>query len=403
MQKVYVVGARRTAIGSFGGSLKDTPATELASIAIRAALADAGVDPDAVEETILGNVLTAGAGMGPGRQASIGAGIPERTPGYTVNMLCGSGLKAVMLAADAIILGRAGVVVAAGAENMSRAPYLLPHVARWGGKLGNLELIDHLIHDGLHDVFNDYHMGVTAENVARRHGITREAQDEFAVSSQRKTAEAMQSGAFEAEIVAVEVRRKREAVSFETDEYPRADTTVEALSGLRPAFEKDGTVTAGNASGINDGASAIVLAGEEAVESLGLRPLAEVVTYAQAGIDPAHMGLGPVPAIDGVLKAADIPLSAVDVIELNEAFAAQSIGVLTELADSQDLDYGQILERTNLNGGAIALGHPIGASGNRIAVTLIHAMKARGLETGLASLCVGGGMGLACLFRIHDS
>ena len=399
MERAYIVAAKRTAIGSFGGALKDIPGPRLAARAIEAVVSDSGVPPERVDEVILGTILTAGQGMGPGRQAAVYAGIPVETPGYAVNMLCGSGMKAIMLAADSIRLGRAGVIAAAGTESMSRSPYLVPSETRFGSRFGNMELLDHLIVDGLTDVFNNYHMGVTAENVAKKHGITRERQDEFAAWSQKKAGESIAAGRFEKEIVPVEVNHKRETVTFAVDEYPRPDTTVETLAKLRPAFLPDCTVTAGNSSGVNDGASSVLVASERAVSELGLTPRAEVIGYAQAAVEPSCMGLGPVPAIRKVLKALGLPLSAMELIELNEAFAAQAIGVVTELAQEHDLSYDQIMERSNVNGGAIALGHPVGASANRIVVTLLHEMERQNLETGLASLCIGGGMGTAIVIR----
>ncbi len=399
MERVYVVAARRTAIGNFGGALKEIPAPRLAATAIEAILKDAGVAPEQVDEAIVGTILTAGQGMGPGRQAAIYAGLPVETPAYAVNMLCGSGMKAIMLAADSIRLGRSGVVVAAGTESMSRTPYLVPASTRFGSKFGNMELTDHMVLDALTDVFNDYHMGVTAENIAARHSITRVRQDEFAAESQRKALAAIEAGRFRREIVPVEVKQKRETVAFDRDEYPRPGTTAESLAKLRPAFLPDGTVTAGNSSGVNDGASAVLVVGERAVKELGLTPRAEIIGYSQAGVDPAYMGLGPVPAIRAVLSGLDMPLSAMELIELNEAFAAQAIGVITELAEEHDLTYEQIIERTNVNGGAIALGHPVATSSNRIVVTLLHEMERQGVEHGLAGLCVGGGMGTAIVLR----
>ena len=399
MERVYIVAARRTAIGSFGGTLKDVPAPRLAATAIEATLNDSGVAPERVDETIVGTILTAGQGMGPGRQASIYSGIPVETPAYAVNMLCGSGMKAIMLAADSIRLGHSGVVVAAGTENMSRTPYLVPACTRFGSKFGNMELTDHMVLDALTDVFNDYHMGVTAENVARKYSITRVRQDEFAAGSQRKAVAAIEAGHFRREIVPVEVKQKRETVAFDRDEYPRPGVTTESLAKLRPAFLPDGTVTAGNSSGVNDGASAVLVVGERAVKKLGLTPRAEIISYSQAGVDPAYMGLGPVPAVRAVLSELNMPLSAMELLELNEAFAAQAIGVITEMAEEHDLTYEQIIERTNVNGGAIALGHPVATSSNRIVVTLLHEMERQGAEHGLASLCVGGGMGTAVVLR----
>lgn len=395
MNEVFICGAKRTAIGTYGGAFKNVPAVDLGVAAVTSALTHAGVDPAEVDELALGVILTAGQGMGPGRQVSIGAGIPAEKPAYAVNMLCGSGMKSIMQSADRIRLGKADVVVAAGMENMSAAPYLAPAATRFGTKMGHLTLQDHMILDGLTDVFNNYHMGVTAENIAGKYGITREEQDRFALTSQQRAGAAIKAGRFVDEITPVPVKIKRDTVDVTTDEHPRPDTTLEQLAGLRPAFAKDGTVTAGNASGINDGASAVVLASEGAVKRLGLTPLARIVSDGQGGVDPAYMGLGPVPAIRSALKTAAMTLSQMELIELNEAFAAQSLGVIRDLAEEHDLTKGEILERCNVNGGGIALGHPVGASGNRIVVTLLYEMARRNVRFGLASLCIGGGMGTA--------
>jgi acetyl-CoA C-acetyltransferase len=325
MNDVYICAARRTAIGTFGGSFTNTPATELGSIAVKAALAQANLAPEAVDELILGIILSAGVGMGPARQVSIGSGIPADTPAYATNMLCGSGMKAIMQGADRIRLGRSDVVVAAGTENMSQAPYLAPYKLRFGAKTGSLELADHMIRDGLTDVFHNYHMGVTAENIAVKHAISREAQDQFAVESQHKASAATKAGRFAEEITPVTVTQRKAEVEIVTDEHPRPEATAEGLAKLRPAFAKEGTVTAGNASGINDGASAVVLASEAAVKRHGLTPLARIVADGQAGVDPAYMGLGPVPAIRTALAEAGMTLSQMELIELNEAFAAQSL------------------------------------------------------------------------------
>ncbi len=399
MKKVYIVAARRTAIGAFGGGFKTTPAAWLAAHAIRAVISDTGVDPATIDEVIVGNVIGAGQGMGPGRQASIYAGIPDHVPAYSVNILCGSGMKSISLAADSIRLGEADLVVAAGMENMSMAPFTVASGVRWGTKLGSLEMEDSLLQDGLTDVFNEYHMGVTAENIAKKSGITREEQDAFAAESQRRAGEARTAGRFKAEIVPVEVKDRKKTVVVDTDEHLRPEATVESLAGLRPAFEKDGTVTAGNASGINDGAAALLIASEEALEKYGLTPLAELVAWSQAALDPAFMGLGPVPAIRKALAKAGLGLDEIELIELNEAFAAQSLGVLKELAAEHAETVETLLTRTNVNGGAIALGHPIGASGARITVTLLHEMARRDAKIGLASLCIGGGMGTALIVK----
>lgn len=395
--KVFIVGAKRSAIGRYNGAFRDLPAPEIAAPVIRAALEQTGVSPDTVNEVIVGTVLSAGQKMGPARQASIFAGIPETVPAWAINMLCGSGMKSIMVGADQVRLGRADVVVAAGMENMSRAPYLLPSEIRSGARLGSLEMRDHIMEDGLIDVFNDYHMGVTAENIARKYGITREEQDNFALESQRRTARAVTTGRFKDEICSLNVRNGKGSRVVDRDEHPRADTNAEDLSKLRPVFEEGGTVTAGNASGINDGASVVILASETAVRERNLAPLARIVEYDQAGVDPTVMGLGPVPAIRNTLGKAESTLGDMGLIELNEAFAAQSLGVLRGLAEEHGESLEAISARTNVNGGAIALGHPIGASGNRIVVTLLYEMARRKVDRGLASLCIGGGMGTAMI------
>ena len=387
MSDPVILGACRTAVSTFGGAFKDVPATDLGATVVRAALERAGVGPGDVDEVVLGCILQAGLGMNPARQASIRAGLPESVPAHTVNKVCGSGLKAVMLAAQAIRAGDAEVVVAGGFESMSRAPYLLPD-ARWGQRLGDGRLVDHMIHEGLTDAFHDIHMGITAENLVERYGIGRAEQDAFAAESQRRAADAVREGRFAAEIVPVEVPQKKGGPQLvDADEHPRPGTTAESLAKLKPAFRKDGTVTAGNASGLNDGAAALVVAGAERAKGLGRPPLARIVAYASAAVDPKVMGIGPVPAVRRALAKAGLEASAIDLWELNEAFAAQSLAVLREL----ELDPG----RVNVNGGAIALGHPIGASGARILVTLLHAMIARGARRGLAGLCIGGGQGVA--------
>jgi len=398
LRKVYIAGAKRTAIGTFGGTLKDVPAVQLGVTAAKAALEQAKVEPEKVDETIIGNILSAGQGMGPGRQVSVYSGIPVEKPGYSVNMLCASGMKALMIGAVDIMSEEADIVLAGGMESMSTAPYLLPK-ARFGYRLGNGEIIDHMVFDGLTDVFNMYHMGITAENLVEKYGISREEQDEFAYNSQMKAKKAIESGRFKDEIVPYVIKSRKGDIVFDTDEHPRPNTTLEVLKKLRPAFKKDGTVTAGNASGINDGASATVLVSQDKVDELGLKPLAEVVAFAQHGVDPSIMGIGPVGAISKVLKRAGMKLTDIELIELNEAFAAQSIAVLRDLQSEHGVTEEWLSERVNVNGGAIALGHPIGASGNRIVVTLLYEMKKRQLEWGLASLCVGGGMGTAVILR----
>ncbi len=400
MEKVYIVAARRTPVGAFLGSLKDTGAAQMGAQVVRQLLADTGVSPAQVDELICGNILSAGLGQGIARQILIGAGIPNSQCGYSVNMLCGSGMKAVMEGALKIAAGEADVVVAGGVESMSGAPYLLPKNTRQGIKMGAFQVKDHMITDALTDAFEDIHMGITAENIADKHHITREQQDAFALHSQEKAIEAVDAGRFDDEIVPLEVKVGREMVTFSRDEYPNRKTNAERLSKLRPAFKKDGSVTAGNASGINDGASFVLLAGEKAVKEMGLSPMAEILAWAQAGVDPLVMGLGPVPAVDKVLKKAGMKLSDMERIELNEAFAAQSLGVIKELAQQQDLTEEEILARANPDGGAIALGHPVGASGNRILVTLVHGLKRNDQKVGLASLCIGGGMGTAIIVRL---
>lgn len=396
MEKVYIVAAKRTAIGAFGGSLKNTSAGNLAAVAIKGALEAANLGSDKIDEVIVGNVVSAGQGMGVGRQAAIFAGIPESVPAYGVNMVCGSGMKTVMDAVSHIRSGDAQVVVAAGVEVMSQIPFIVPSSVRDGNKMGNMELKDMLITDGLTDIYNQYHMGVTAENVAKEVGISREQQDAYALASQQKAVAAIEAGKFKDEIVPVEVTQRRETIIFDTDEYPKANATLEGLSKLRPAFDREGTVTAGNASGINDGASAIIVASESAVQAHGLTPLAEVVSYAQSGIDPKIMGLGPVESVNKALKKAELNIQDIDVYELNEAFAAQALGVIHQLAETNQVPVSSIQDKANFNGGAIALGHPLGASGNRILVTLVHELHKQDAQYGVASLCVGGGYGDSC-------
>ena len=399
MERIYIVGAKRTAIGTFGGSLKNIAASQLCSETIKAGLKQAGLEPKDIDETIIGHVLGAGAGMGPGRQASMAAGIPEEVPGYSLNILCGSGMKSIMQAANDIKAQEASLVVAGGMENMSQAPFLLPYISRFGSRLGNLELVDHMVQDGLTDAFHNYHMGITAENIAEKYHLSREEQDEFALASQLKTAEAIKEGRFREEIIPVEVRVKRNKIHFQEDEFPRPDATMEGLAKLKPVFQKEGTVTAGNASGLNDGASSVIVASGKAVHDKQLKPMAEIVAYAQSGIDPAFMGLGPVSAIQLLREKTDVSIRDVQLFELNEAFAAQSLGVLRELSQRFSIDSDRLKERVNVNGGAIALGHPIGASGNRIVVSLLYEMKKRNLDYGIASLCIGGGMGTAILLK----
>jgi acetyl-CoA C-acetyltransferase len=397
MKKIFITGAKRTAIGTMGGTLKNTSAVDLGVVAAKAAMKQSEINPEEVDETIVGNILSAGVGMGPGRQVSIYAGVPEENPGYSVNMLCGSGMKSVMIGASDILLGEADCVLCGGIENMSMSPYLLPK-GRFGYRLGDGKVVDHMVNDGLTDVFNHYHMGLTAENIAEKYTISREEQDQFAYESQQRAAKAIEEGKFKDEIEPVIIKGRKGDTVFEVDEHPRL-TDLEKMAKLRPAFKKDGSVTAGNASGINDGASMTILMTEDKCEKLGAKPLAELVAFAQYGVDPAFMGLGPVGAIKKVLKKADMSLKDMDLIELNEAFAAQSLGVIKDLTEEHDVSKEWLMERTNVNGGAIALGHPIGCSGNRIMVTLLYEMKKRNLKYGLASLCIGGGMGTAVIIK----
>jgi len=391
MEEAVIVSAVRTPVGAFGGHFKDVPATELGARAISAALERAGLTGEDVEEVLLGCVLQAGLGQNPARQASIRAGIPKEVPATTVNMVCGSGLKAVALASQMIRAGDVDIVVAGGMENMSRAPYLLPS-GRWGARMGDAQIIDSMVHDGLWDAFNNIHMGVTAENLAEQYQIGREEQDEFAAASQHKAGQAVASGVFRDEIVPVEVPAKGGTRTVDTDEHPRADTTTESLARLRAAFRRDGgTVTAGNASGINDGAAAIVVMSAERAQERGLASFGTIESHASVGVEPRIMGIGPVPAINSALQKAGLQLGDIDLFELNEAFAAQSLAVLRELQIDR--------ERINPHGGAIALGHPIGASGGRILVTLLHEMRRRDAHRGIAALCVGGGQGQAAIIR----
>lgn len=398
--KVYIVAAKRTAIGKFMGSLSGFHPSELGAKVIARIVKDTAIDPAKVDSVIVGNILSAGQGQGIARQCSIKAGIPQEVPAYAINMVCGSGMKAIMNAYSDIVAGDASVVIAGGTESMSTAGFVMPgNNIRNGVKMGNITSLDHMVFDGLTDAFQGYHMGITAENIAEKYSISREQQDDFAFHSQQKAIKAIDAGAFEDEIVGVELVSKKETLIFNQDEYPNRGTNREKLSGLRPAFKKDGTVTAGNASGINDGASFVMLASEQAVKEYNLKPLAEIIAHGQAGVDPAIMGMGPVPAINAALKKAGLALEQMQLLELNEAFAAQSLGVVKELALQHGIEGTLIMERCNVNGGAIALGHPIGASGNRIVVSLVHALKKSGKDLGLASLCVGGGMGTAIIIK----
>ncbi len=390
MKEAYIVSATRTAVGKFGGSLMELPAAEIGKISVAEAITRAGLSPDSgIDELIYGNVLQAGLGQNVARQVAIYSGLPKETPAFTINKVCGSGLKSVALAAQSILSGDNNLVIAGGTENMSAAPYLLTK-ARWGYRMGNSEIIDSMIVDGLWDKFNNYHMGITAENVAEKYGITREDQDNFAYTSQMRAAAAISSGAFDDEITPVLIpQRKGEPKVFKTDEHARADTTLESLAKLKPAFKKDGTVTAGNASGINDCSASFVVASGEKVKALGLKPMARIAGYASAGVDPSIMGMGPAPAIRKLLSKTGWSLDDVQLMELNEAFAAQSLGVI------RDLGIQDRMNDININGGAIAIGHPIGASGARILVTLIYAMMNKEAKKGIAALCIGGGQGIA--------
>jgi acetyl-CoA C-acetyltransferase len=387
MTDVVIVSAARTAVGKFGGSLAKIAAPDLGATVIKALLERSGVKPDQVSEVILGQVLTAGSGQNPARQSVIKAGLPDMVPGMTINKVCGSGLKAVMLAANAIIAGDSEIVIAGGQENMSAAPHVLPG-SRDGFRMGDAKLIDSMIVDGLWDVYNQYHMGTTAENVAREFNISREDQDKFAALSQNKAEAAQKAGRFDDEIVPVSIpQRKGDPLLFNTDEFVRHGVAADALSSLKPAFSKEGTVTAANASGINDGAAAVVVMSAKKAEALGLTPLARIKAYASAGVDPKIMGMGPVPASKRCLERAGWSVNDLDLMEINEAFAAQALAVHKQMGWDQS--------KINVNGGAIAIGHPIGASGCRILVTLLHEMQKRDAKKGLASLCIGGGMGVA--------
>ena len=389
MRDIVITGAVRTAIGKFGGSLADIPVTELGAVVVKEAMRRARISPGEVDEVVMGHVIQAGAGLNAARQVALVSGLPISTPAYTVNKVCASGLKAVALGAQSIASGENEIVVAGGMENMSAAPFLLPK-ARWGYRLGDGELLDSILSDALRDPTEGCPMGITGENLAEEFGIGRRAQDEFAARSQHRAVAAIEAGRFAAEIVPVEVPQRRGGpLAFSTDEFPRPGTTVEVLSTLRPAFKEDGTVTAGNASGINDGAAAMVLLSEDEAKRRGIRPMARIVSSASAGVEPARMGFGPVPATRAALEKAGLTLTDIEVVELNEAFAAQSLAVIGQL--------GLDPEIVNLNGGAIALGHPVGASGARILVTLLHIMADRGAHLGLATLCVGGGQGMAMI------
>jgi len=387
-KEVVILGACRTAMGTFGGTLKDVPAVELGSIVIKEAINRAGITPEDVDEVLMGCVIQAGLGQSVARQASVKAGIPIEVPALTLNNVCGSGLKCVNLAANMIVSGEADVIVAGGMENMSSAPYAIPK-ARYGYRMGDGKIVDTMVKDGLWEAFNDYHMGITAENVAEKYDITREDQDAFAADSQQKTEAAQDAGNFDEEIVPVMVKKKREMIEFKVDEHNRRGTTAEGLAKLRPAFKKDGTVTAGNASGINDGAAAMIVMSAEKAEELGLKPMAKFVVGASAGVEPSLMGIGPIYASRKAFDKSGLTIDDIDLVEANEAFASQSIAVKRELNIPA--------EKINISGGAISLGHPVGASGARILVTLLYGLKRTGKKTGLATLCVGGGMGVATI------
>ena len=389
MRNVVIASAARTAVGSFGGALKGLSAVELGTIAAKEAIKRAGIKPEDIQEVVLGNVLQAGLGQNPARQITLNAGIPISVPAMTLNKVCGSGLRTVSLAAQMIKAGDVDIVLAGGAESMSNAPFLLPKM-RWGARMNDTNVVDEMIKDGLWDAFNDYHMGITAENVAEQVGISRQEQDELAVNSQNRAENAIKNGYFKEEIVPIELKdRKGNVTIFDTDEYVRMGQTMDAAAKLKPAFKKDGTVTAGNASGINDGAACLVIMSEEKANELGIKPLAKIVSYASAGVDPKIMGTGPIPSSKMAMEKAGLTAADIDLVEANEAFASQAFEVVKELGFSMD--------KVNVNGGAIAIGHPIGASGARILTTLLYEMKRRDVKKGLATLCIGGGMGTALI------
>lgn len=388
MKNVVIASAVRTPIGKYGGALKDVPAAELGTIVIKEALNRAGVKPEQVDEVIMGNVLQAGQGQNTARQAMVQAGLPVEVPAFTLNKVCGSGLRAVSLAAQIIKVGDADVVVVGGMENMSATPYTM-NCARWGQRMGDTKVTDTMIKDGLWDAFNNYHMGITAENIAEQWNITKEEQDAFALRSQNLAEKAIKEGKFKDEIVPVVIKTRKGEVVFDTDEFPKFGTTAESLSKLKPAFKKDGTVTAGSASGINDGAAALVIMSEEKAKELGVKPMAKILSYGSKGVDPSIMGYGPVGATRVALEKSGLSIEDIDLIEANEAFAAQSLAV------GKDLNFD--MDKVNVNGGAIALGHPIGCSGARILITLLYEMQKRDAKKGLATLCIGGGMGTSVI------
>ncbi|MCG9577830.1 acetyl-CoA C-acetyltransferase [Vibrio tubiashii] len=398
-EKVYIVAAKRTPIGSFLGGLSSQSAVELASLTIKSALAQAELAPTMIDEVVVGNVLGAGLGQGVGRQAAIHAEIPVTTPAYTLNMICGSGMKSILNAINSVRSGDTNLVVAAGTESMSNAPFVVDGKCRQGNKMGDISMVDTMLKDGLTDAFGGFHMGITAENIAKRYEVSREEQDAFALRSQSRAEQAIKSGRFEQEIVPVVTKSRKGESAVNLDEHPRFGTTIESLSGLRTAFDKQGSVTAGNASGLNDGAVALIVVSEQAVQQHGLVPLVEVVATGQGGVEPDVMGLGPIPAVKQALQRAELELSDIQRLELNEAFAAQAIGVMKGLSEEHQVPYDWFEDKTNVNGGAIALGHPIGASGGRIVTTLIYEMIRSKTQLGLASLCIGGGMGTALILK----
>ena len=399
MRKAYIVAAKRSAIGTFMGSLTDVDVADMGATVLKETIKQANIDPANLDEVIIGNVIAAGLGQNIARNVAFKAGIPVEVCAQSINMLCGSGLKAVMEATLRIQANFGDLYVAGGVESMTRAPFLLSYKNRKRVKSCDMTVVDSMLHDGLTDAMYGIHMGVTADNIAKKYNISREAQDEFALASQQKALAAIESGRFKDEIVPITYSTRKGEVVFDTDEHPR-QTSMEKLAKLRPAFTKDGTVTAGNASGINDGASFTIIASEDAVKKYNLKPICEVVGFGQGGVDPRVMGLGPTPAILNALKYADLKIEDMELVELNEAFAAQSLGVIHELEEATGMDREEFLKKTNVNGGAIALGHPVGASGNRILVTLIHEMQKRNLTTGLASLCIGGGQGAAVIIKM---
>ncbi|UPA29967.1 acetyl-CoA C-acetyltransferase [Terrisporobacter glycolicus] len=400
MSKVYIVEAKRSALGKFLGTLSTLSPAELAGQVIKAVIEETKIDSKKIDEVVLGNVLSAGHGQNLGRQAAIAGGIPAEVPAYAINILCGSGMKSVMTAYGQIKSGMANLVIAGGVEVMSQAAFTVDGKTRQGNKMGSIQLKDTLLSDGLTDVFNNYHMGMTAENIVEKYSLSRQDQDKLAIRSQEKAIAAVDSNRFKDEIVPIKVKTRKETIEFSKDEYPNRNTSLEKLSTLRPAFKADGSVTAGNASGINDGAAILLIASEKAIKEYNLTPMAEIVSVGQGGVDPSVMGLGPVPAINNAIEDSGLELKNMELLELNEAFAAQALGVITELKEKHNVDDAWFEERMNVNGGAIALGHPLGASGGRIITTLVHEMKKRDLNYGLASLCIGGGMGTAIVIKL---